>query len=374
MKKLIALAIATSMCVMMIGCSGKEEAAATDTSSEAEVSEEAVEVEEAETEDGLLPDDTGGEDYIPEEEYAASLCLWGGAYLYKDYNIVTNEYGEDGSYYEEYVSEDGIQAVYEKGVMDYNTDIAMEDYMLEEATKLAGDAGVMNATLEQATYETDLSYPAYVAKFYSGNNEDTRSWIVYVVDTDNGLFMYGLSCAADYEDDMFYDADEVFPRLTISENVRAYDIDETGYEEGADLFDYLLSPVDDLGALIPELEQDGEQYSAKEEKAFDGLSLAGPFVDVNADNLITGITYGGTKYCVNSIWVGDSMEYAGQFLKETGLEFQSVDFAHGTAQYVVTYAADGIEIILVSDESGDFDKSEESDVTGCVATISCYYN
>lgn len=145
-------------------------------------------------------------------------------------------------------------------------------------------------------------------------------------------------------------------------------------EEGTDLFEYLLCPVDDLGALIPELEQDGEQYSAKEEKAFDGLSLAGPFVDVNADNLITGITYSGTKYCLSRVWVGDSMDYAGRFLKENGFTFKSVDFAHGTAQYVVTYAADGIEIILVSDESGDFDKSEESDVTGCVAIISCYYN
>ena len=64
------------------------------------------------------------------------------------------------------------------------------------------------------------------------------------------------------------------------------------------------------------------------------------------------------------------MEEAGKLIKERGWTFQSVDFAHGTAQYVVTYTKDNMELVLVSDESGDFSKSEESDVIGCVATIS----
>lgn len=40
---------------------------------------------------------------------------------------------------------DGVQAIYEKGVKDYNTNIAIEDFMLEEATKLAGDLGVYSS-------------------------------------------------------------------------------------------------------------------------------------------------------------------------------------------------------------------------------------
>ena len=363
MKKWIAFAVATCACAVMMGCSADVEV------EQAQSAEDTSEVEVLAEEEGLLPDDTGGEEFVYEEEELSNLCLTGGEYLFKDYTYITNEYNEDGSYYDEYVSEDGVQCIYEKGVMDYNTDIAMEDYMLEEATKLAG-SGVMNATLEESTYETELSYPAYIAKFYSGSNEDTRSWIVYVVDTDNGLFMYGLSSAADYEDDMFYDAEDVFPKLTIEENYRGLSVGDEGTVEVIDLMNYLGSSIEDACEAIPGLEQDGEQYSAKEEKSFDGLSLAGPFIDVDADGNVTGISYSGETYCVESLWVGTSMQDSGEYLKELGWNFQSVDFAHGTAQYVVTYTLNDMELVLVSDESGDFDKSEESDVTGCIATIS----
>ena len=147
---------------------------------------------------------------------------------------------------------------------------------------------------------------------------------------------------------------------------------EASTEAGTDLMDFMGSPVEEACAAVEGLEKDGDQYSAREEKSMDGLSLAGPFIDVDANGIVTGITYSGEKYCVETLWVGTSMEYSGQFLKDLGWEFRNVDFAHGTAQYVVTYAKDNMELILVSDEAGDFDKSEESDVTGCVATISVY--
>lgn len=364
-KSLIVLAIVTSMCVLA-GCSDAADAAPTAEPAETE------EVADMSAEEGLLPDDTGGEEFIADEMDLPNLCLTGGEYLFKDYTCITNEYNEaDGTYYDEYISEDGIQAIYEKGVMDYNTDIAMEDYMLEEATKLAGDSGVMNASLEQASYDNGLSYPAYIAKFYSGSNEDTRSWIVYVVDTDNGLFMYGLSCAADYEDDMFYDAEDVFPKLMIEENYRGLVSDDADTVDVVDLLNYLGSSIEEASEVIPALEQDGEQYSSKEEVAADG-SLAGPFVDVDADGLVTGITYSGNIFCIESLWIGTSVADGGEYLKELGWNFESVDFAHGTAQYVVTYSLNDMELVLVSDEAGDFDKSEESDVTGCIATISVY--
>lgn len=369
-KLLIALAIATSMCVLM-GCSDAAEPAATETEP---AQEETVAEEATEAEDGLLPDDTGGEEFVVDDiENLPFLCLTGGEYLFKDYTYITNEYNDaDGSYYDEYVSEDGVQAIYEKGVMDYNTNIAMEDYMLEEATKLAGDSGVMNASLEEASYDNELSYPAYIAKFYSGNNEDTRSWIVYVVDTDSGLFMYGLSCAADYEEDMFYDAEDVFPKLTIEENYRSLATDGETVNV-VDLMDYLGSPVEDLCAVVPALEKDGEQYSAQEEVAADGLTLAGPFADVDADGIVTGVTYSGELFSIGTLWMGTSMADSGQALKDLGWQFENVDFAHGTAQYVVTYSMNDMELVLISDEAGDFDKSEESDVTGCIATISVYF-
>lgn len=359
-KKLIALLITASMCVVMAGCSASIKTTTGTSNSAAETA--------TENQEELVPYETGGEEFTDEDEISTDLCLTGGEYLYKDYTFETNEYNpDDGSYYDKYISEDGVQAIYEKGVKDYNTDIAIEDYMLEEATKLAGDSGVMNATIKEATFETELSYPDYIAKFYSGNNEDTRSWIVYVVDTDCGLYMYGLSCAAEYEDDMFRDADEVFPHLMIEENYRGLDAGEA--PEVIDLMDFFGKNVEDACAAIAGLEKDGEQYSSKDEKAFDGVAIAGPFIDVDANGNVTGITYSGTTYSVETLWVGTSVEYSGEFLKDRGWEFQDVDFAHGTAQYVVTYTKDNMQIVLISDESGDFNKSEESDVTGCIATI-----
>lgn len=137
-----------------------------------------------------------------------------------------------------------------------------------------------------------------------------------------------------------------------------------------DLISFMGQPIADVCKAIPELEKDGNQYSATTEKSTDGISLAGPFIDIDAKENVTGITYGGAKYCIDTVWTGTSMEEAGKLIKERGWTFQSVDFAHGTAQYVVTYTKDNMELVLVSDESGDFSKSEESDVIGCVATIS----
>ena len=263
MKKMkwMALVIAASMSVMMVGCSGTEESVAAQDQTASDDSSAVEEVVEEATEEEIAEE-------LEQEEARPHLCLTGGEYLFKDYTYITNEYNdEDGSYYDEYVSEDGVQAVYEKGVKEYNFEAPMEDYMLEEAVKLAGDAEVTDATIEQASYETELSYPAYVAKFYSGSNEDTRSWIVYVVDTDCGLYMYGLSSAADYEDDMFYDADDVFPKLMIEENYRGLPVDEAGFEDGADLMDFLGSPIEEACAVVPALELNGEQYSSQEEVA-----------------------------------------------------------------------------------------------------------
>lgn len=363
-KKLMAFALAMSMCAMMMGCSEKTEPATAPQQSD-EVTEEppvSVPVED-------FTDDTASD-----VEALTNPCLMGGEYIFKDYTYITNEYDEtDGSYYDEYVSDDGVQAVYEKGVMSYNTDVAIEDAMLEEAVKLAKDAGVSDVSIEEASYSSDLGYPAYVAKFYSGSNEDTRSWIVYIVNTDPGLLMYALSCAADYEDDMLYDAEDVFPKLTVEDNYRGLLSDETGFEEVVDLMSFLGGNVDEACLMIPGLEAEGDCYGAKEEKAMDGLALAGPFFYVDAEGTINTITYSGQLYCIESLWVGTSMADSGEYLKDLGWEFKEVGFANGTAAYVVTYTKDDMELILVSDEAGDFDKSEESDVTGCIDTISVSY-
>ena len=62
MKKWIAFAVATCACAVMMGCSADVEV------EQAQSAEDTSEVEVLEKEEGLLPDDTGGEEFVYEEE------------------------------------------------------------------------------------------------------------------------------------------------------------------------------------------------------------------------------------------------------------------------------------------------------------------
>ena len=152
-------------------------------------------------------------------------------------------------------------------------------------------------------------------------------------------------------------------------------------EPSTELKDYYGLNVDDLMADFPDLEitadegtydKNGAQYMDKKEQ-YDGV-LAGPTFDVDKDFNIVGITYGGKKFTLFGIKTGMDMQEAIKAAKADGWEFSNVDFAHGTAQYVVNMTKDDKTLTLISDAEGEFGRSEESDVSGNVATISLTKN
>ena len=108
------------------------------------------------------------------------------------------------------------------------------------------------------------------------------------------------------------------------------------------------------------------------EKTSDGYALAGPFFYVDNDGKVVGINYSGREYSVCKITLGMPMSKAQETVKSQGYEFSGVEIAHGTAKYVAIYEKDGIVISIVSDEDGDFGKTEENDVTGNADSINIF--
>ena len=47
---------------------------------------------------------------------------------------------------------------------------------------------------ENEEYSKNLSYPVYIVTYTAGENEDTREWTVFAMDTDVCTYLYGF-CA-----------------------------------------------------------------------------------------------------------------------------------------------------------------------------------
>jgi len=148
---------------------------------------------------------------------------------------------------------------------------------------------------------------------------------------------------------------------------------ETGIDTGSELMGYFGENISRAKDAFSNIEEMGEYenltlYMDKEEE-YDGV-LAGPEFNVDSDLQIVGIAYSGKKYTLAGISTAMTMQDAMGSLKEEGWTLSGVDFAHGTAQYVVSFDKDGLTLSMVSTDEGEFGKTEESDVTGSVERIS----
>ncbi len=153
--------------------------------------------------------------------------------------------------------------------------------------------------------------------------------------------------------------------------------EDRNIDADGELMDFYGKNIDDLMADFPGLEitaqegiydKEGAQYMDKEEE-FDGV-LSGPTFDVDKDFNIVGITYSGRRFVLAGLCAAVDINDAKSILKENGWEFSDVDFAHGTAQYVANYTKDDMILTIVSTDEGEFGKTEESDLTGFVETVS----
>lgn len=163
-----------------------------------------------------------------------------------------------------------------------------------------------------------------------------------------------------------------------SESVKRIVDEARNIDADGELMDYFGKNVDELTSVFPNLEimsQEGEydkngaQYGDKEE-SYDGITLSGPFFDVDKDSNIVGISYGGRRFVLEGICAAVDMKDALDIIKEKGWKFSDVEITHGSAQYVGIYTKDDMILSIVTTADGNTNKMEESDLTGFVESVS----
>ena len=70
---------------------------------------------------------------------------------------------------------------------------------------------------ENEEYSKNLSYPVYIVTDTAGENEDTREWTVFVMDTDICTYLYGFCVPPDAAADMDETYQNIFSQLYLSD-------------------------------------------------------------------------------------------------------------------------------------------------------------
>ena len=94
----------------------------------------------------------------------------------------------------------------------------LDDYLTACALSLS-DAGTYELLSAEAheEYSKNLSYPVYIVTYTAGENEDTREWTVFVMDTDICTYLYGFCAPPDAAADMGETYQNIFSQLYLSD-------------------------------------------------------------------------------------------------------------------------------------------------------------
>ena len=163
--------------------------------------------------------DDGRGDQIRKDGDVATV-LMGGALPFTNMQTLQSENNEDGTYYYADATEDGQIIVVNTVFQSYwgNFDQTFEDYMTDCALTLADTNIFAVQNVEQnETYSENMSYPVYVVTYTSGENEDTRKWTVFAMDTDSYTYLYGFCSTLDAADDMESVYQDIFAGLYLSD-------------------------------------------------------------------------------------------------------------------------------------------------------------
>ena len=178
--------------------------------------------------------DDGRGDLIPEEENESGdliqesdagdsgtvpVLMGGGLPFTNMENLETENY-EDGTYYYEDITEDGLTIIVNTVfVKDADTDgKELENYLVGCALNL-GDSDlyeVLSAS-QNADFTANFTYPVYIVEYTTGANEDTRKWSVFAMDTDLYTYLYGFCSTIDAEEDMEEIYQDIFSGLYLSD-------------------------------------------------------------------------------------------------------------------------------------------------------------
>ena len=146
--------------------------------------------------------------------------LMGGALPFTNMQNLLSENHDDGTYRYEDITEDGQLLVVNTAEQSCFVPDAQEldDYLTACALSLS-DAGTYEllSTEEHEEYSKNLSYPVYIVTYTAGENEDTREWTVFVMDTDICTYLYGFCAPPDAAADMGETYQNIFSQLYLSD-------------------------------------------------------------------------------------------------------------------------------------------------------------
>ena len=146
--------------------------------------------------------------------------LMGGALPFTNMQNLLSENHDDGTYRYEDITEDGQLLVVNTAEQSCFVPDAQEldDYLTACALSLS-DAGTYEllSAEEHEEYSKNLSYPVYIVTYTAGENEDTREWTVFVMDTDICTYLYGFCAPSDAAADMGETYQNIFSQLYLSD-------------------------------------------------------------------------------------------------------------------------------------------------------------
>lgn len=136
-------------------------------------------------------DGDGRGDVIPQDSIPV---LMGGALPFTNMQNLLSENHDDGTYRYEDITEDGQFLVVNAAEQScFVPDVQeLDDYLTACALSLSdADTYELLSAEENEEYSRNLSYPVYIVTYIAGENEDTREWTVFVMDTDICTYLYG---------------------------------------------------------------------------------------------------------------------------------------------------------------------------------------
>ena len=94
----------------------------------------------------------------------------------------------------------------------------VDDYLTACALSLSDtDTYELLSAEENEEYSKNLSYPVYIVTYTAGENEDTREWTVFAMDTDVYTYLYGFCALPDAAADMSEIYQNIFSQLSLSD-------------------------------------------------------------------------------------------------------------------------------------------------------------
>lgn len=163
----------------------------------------------------LITDEDQSADGSEEEQAAQEeanikneLVIRGAAYM--GLENLRNENNDDGTYFYEDMTEDGITVITNMSAPNSQRDGQDPDAYAENfVCALIDNDARITETKEDEKLTGSFTYPVYRILWESGSNEDSRQAVGVVVLTDLYTYYYGFKCSVDYYEDNadFYDSE-----------------------------------------------------------------------------------------------------------------------------------------------------------------------